>query len=88
MFVDDGAHAFLVLMVAVEESKFFLHQFFSFGDVDVFGREASVLVLDKDVHLPFFVEDIAVIVASKHFGVVPCLFGHYIVLCMQCTERQ
>ena len=88
MLVDDGTHTFLVLVVAIEESQLLLHQLLSLGNVDVFGCETPVLVLHKDVDIPFFVENIAVIVASKHFGMIPHLLGNNIVLCLYCADGQ
>ena len=86
MLVDYGAHALLVLMVAVEECQLLLHQLLSFCNINIVGRETTILVLNHEVDTPFFVKNIAVIVASQHFCMKPCLLRNNIVLSFQDTD--
>ena len=50
------------------------------GDVFLGGSVAAILVFDGEVHIPAFVEVVAVVVATVNFLVVPSFDGNDVVL--------
>ena len=75
MLVDDGAHALLVVVVAVEVGNAFLYEALGFSDFSVGGSEAPVLVLDGEIDIHVLVECPSMIVVAPDLGDFPFLDG-------------
>ena len=82
VLINDGTHAFLIDMVAVDIGEAFLYQTLGFGHVFLGGCVAAVLILDDEIDIPAFAEIVAMIVAAVNFLIVPGFDGDHIVLCV------
>lgn len=80
VLVNDGAHALLVVVVAVDVGDTFLQKIFGFGNLFVGGGEAAILTFDGEVDGDILMEGPAVVVVAPNLGGFPFFDRFYILL--------
>ena len=71
VFVDDGAHAALIVVLTVLVGDAFLDEIFGIGNLGVGGSEAAILSFDGEIDLHILMERPSVVVVAPHLGHFP-----------------